>query len=176
MNDNNQNTTRVAKNPTNNAKVQDLLQECEQMTTPPMPIAAAELQEVYQNALLGKQAVENLRPISKDRGFRNLLLKQYKEYSAIAKEIETYADSYGVQLNNINIVNRSMMYLSSVFGTVGDKSNSKLAQMMIQGINMGIISITKLINKKEEEQENVDFAEKMLQLLQDNLEEMKLFL
>ena len=36
-------------------------------------------------------SVEILRPISKDRSFRSLLLKQYKEYSQIATEMEKEA-------------------------------------------------------------------------------------
>lgn len=176
MNDTNQSKTKLDRSPVNDKKVKNLLKECEELSSPEQKIEPTELQEVYQNAMLGKYAVENLRPLSTDRGFRNLLLKQYKEYSAIAKEMEAYADKFDMELHGINIINRGMMYFSTMMNTIGNKSNSKLAEIMIQGINMGIISITKIINKKSSENPSSQFAEKMMELLHANLEEMKLFL
>lgn len=184
MNDNNQGKIRTERSPINDRKVKTLLKECEELSSPEPQIEPTDLQEVYQSAMLGKYAVENLRPISTDRGFRNLLLKQYKGYSAIAKEMETYADKFNIELHGVNVVNRGMMYFSTIFGTISNKSSSKLAEMMVQGINMGIISITKLLNKKPTESQGItpseiksaDFAEKMIEVLHTNLEEMKLFL
>lgn len=180
MNDNYQDNTTLETNQIKDKEVRDLLRECEELSSPEPQIEPTELQEVYQNAMLGKYAVEYLRPLSTDRGFRNLLLKQYKGYSAIVKEMENYADSFSIQLQGVNIVNRGMMYFSTLVNTIGNKSNSKLAEMMIQGINMGIISITKIINKKPvnviSEDPSTSFAEKMMEVLHANLEEMKLFL
>lgn len=176
MNDINQSKTQLDRNPVNDKKVKNLLKECEDLSSPEQKIEPTELQEVYQNAMLGKYAVENLRPLSTDRGFRNLLLKQYKEYSAIAKEMEAYADKFDMELHGVNVINRGMMYFSTMMSTIGNKSNSKLAEIMIQGINMGIISITKIVNKKSSENPSSQFAEKMMEVLHVNLEEMKLFL
>ncbi|MBO5304815.1 MAG: hypothetical protein J6A99_03970, partial [Clostridia bacterium] len=60
--------------------------------------------------------------------------------------------------------------------TISDKSNSKLSEIMIQGINMGIISTTKIVNKIEDENKDCPYARRLLDLLSKNLEEMKLFL
>lgn len=176
MNDNYQGNTRQERNPINKESVKNLLRECEELSSPNPNIEPTELQEVYQTAMLGKYAVENLRPIATDRGFRNLLLKQFKEYSVIAKELEVYADKHDIEIHGVNIINRGMMYFSTMVNTIGDKSNSKLAEMMIQGINMGIISITKIINSKSTGDSSTDFAKNMMELLKVNLEEMKLFL
>lgn len=176
MIDNNQSSIKTERNAETDQRVKSLLKECENLSSPQPKIAPSVLQEVYQNAMLGKYAVENLRPLSSDRGFRNLLLKQYKEYSAIAKEIEVYADKVGMDVKSINIFSRGMMYFTTMMNTIGNKSNSKLAEIMIQGINMGIISLTKIINKKSDEEESHSFAKKMMEVLDKNLEEMKLFL
>lgn len=135
-----------------------------------------ELQEIYRNAAVGMESVEILRPLSRDRGFRNLLLKQYGRYSAVAREMELYAAERGVELTDPSVFAKGMMYFTTLVNTVKDKSNGKLAEIMIQGINMGIISITKVINRLSDEGKSNDFAERMLLLMQNNLEEMKLFL
>ncbi len=170
------NKTRLERSPVVDEKVKSLLRECEQLSTPEPKIEPVDLQEVYHNAILGKYAVENLRPLSSDRGFRNLLLKQYKGYSAIVKEMETYADKFNIELRKVNALVRGRMYFGTLVSTIGNRSNSKLAEIMIQGLNMGIISITKILNKKSNEDPSTNFASVMLEVLQGNLEEMKLFL
>lgn len=176
MNDNNLSSLKEERNAETDQRVKSLLKECENLSNPQVKIDPSVLQEVYHNAMLGKYAVENLRPLSSDRGFRNLLLKQYKEYSAIAKEIEVFADKTNSDIKDVNVFSRGMMYFTTMMNTIGNKSNSKLAEIMIQGINMGIISLTKIINKKSDEEESHTFAQKMMEVLSKNLEEMKLFL
>ncbi|MBR1748017.1 MAG: hypothetical protein IJ735_07425 [Clostridia bacterium] len=136
----------------------------------------AELQEVYKNAILGMQSVEDLRPLSTDRGFRNLLLKQYGRYAAVAKDVEIYAADRGIELDDPSLFAKGMMKMTTMFNTIKDKSNSKLAEIMVQGINMGIISVTKVINRLSDEHRTNEYADRMLNLMQQNLNEMKLFL
>lgn len=139
-------------------------------------INKAELQEIYKNAVLGMESVEDLRPLSADRGFRNLLLKQYGRYAAVAKDVELYAAEHGVELDDPSIFAKGMMKMSTMWNTMRDRSNSKLAEIMVQGINMGIISITKVINRLSDEHRSNEYADRMQRLLQENLNEMKLFL
>lgn len=139
-------------------------------------INRAELQEIYKNAVLGMQSVEDLRPLSHDRAFRNLLLKQYGRYAAVAKDIELFATEHAVELDDPSLFAKGMMKMSTMFNTIADRSNSKLAEIMVQGINMGIVSITKVINRLADEGRTNEYAERMLKLMQENLNEMKLFL
>lgn len=139
-------------------------------------ISEADLQEVYKNACTGKESVEILKSFSSNKGFRNLLIRQYKEYSSIAKEIELYANQLGYSLEKTSVFAKGMMYMTTAINTIKDKSDSKLSEIMMQGINMGIISLTKLNNKLSEENRSCHLADSLLSLLMKNLEEMKLFL
>ena len=146
------------------------------MTIRPEEVNRAELQEIYKNAVLGMESVEDLRPLSSDRGFRNLLLKQYGRYAAVARDVELYAAEHGVELNDPSLFAKGMMKMSTTWNTMRDRSNSKLAEIMVQGINMGIISIAKVINRLADEGRTNEYADRMQRLLQENLNEMKLFL
>ena len=148
----------------------------ENMTDRHGDIDKAELQEVYKNAVLGMQSVEDLRPLSKDRAFRNLLLKQYGRYTAVAKDVELYATQHGIELSDPSLFAKGMMKMTTAINTMMDRSNSKLAEIMVQGINMGIVSITKVINRLSDEHRTNEYADRMLELMQENLNEMKLFL
>lgn len=157
-----------------NEKVKELLSDCKSDITD--HINKEELQEIYKNAILGMESVDILRPISNDRGFRNLLLKQYRRYASIAKEMELYAAEKGDNLNDPSLFAKGMMHVTTAINTLKDKSNSKLAEIMVQGINMGIISIMKIINRLSDEERSNKYADKMLAVMQENLNEMKLFL
>lgn len=135
-----------------------------------------EMQEIYHNALAGMDSVEILRPISKDRSFRSLLLKQYKEYSQIATEMEKEAKARGAELKKPSFMAKALMYMSAKVSTLKDKSSSRLAEIMIQGIDMGIISVVKVVNRLEAENRTNEYVQKMADILAKNLEEMKAFL
>lgn len=157
-------------------KIRQLEREAEDMKETELNLGKDELQEVYRNATVGMESVEILRPLSSDKGFRNILIKEYKCYSQIAKDIELYAEENNIELDEPSLFAKGMMYITTTVNTLKDKSASKLAEIMIQGINMGIISLIKVINKASDEGRENSFAEAMLKVLQNNLEEMKLFL
>ena len=141
-----------------------------------MKISEQDLQEVYKNTSTGRDSVDILRSFSANKGFKNILIRQYKEYASLGKEIEMYANKLGYDLQKNSFLAKSMMYVTTAVNTIKDKSDSKLAEIMIQGIDMGIIAMTKLINKNSDEDKTCSFAESLLALLQKNIEEMKLFL
>ncbi|MBR1624582.1 MAG: hypothetical protein IJ676_02450, partial [Clostridia bacterium] len=137
-----------------------------------MKISEQDLQEVYKNTSTGRDSVDILRSFSGNKGFKNILIRQYKEYASLGKEIEMYANKLGYDLQKNSFLAKSMMYVTTAVNTIKDKSDSKLAEIMIQGIDMGIIAMTKLINKNSDEDKTCSFAESLLALLQKNLEEM----
>ena len=139
-------------------------------------VTEEELREVYKNACTGKESVEILKAFSSDKGFRNLLIRQYNEYSSLANDIELYADKLGYRLEKTSVFAKGMMYFTTAVNTMKDKFDSKLSEIMMQGINMGIVAMTKLTNKLSDENRSCDLANALLDLLKKDLEEMKMFL
>ena len=61
--------------------------------------------------------------------------------------------------------------------TMGDKSPSHIAEMMIQGNTMGVTKSLRVIHDYSMEDERVsDLANKLLETEQNNIEQMKPFL
>ncbi len=139
-------------------------------------ISEEELQEIYHDAMLGKVSVEILRPLSQDRAYKDLLTKQYDGYDKISRKAEDCAVKCGIELKDPTGFSRGMMYCTTMMNTMKDKSSSKLAEIMIQGINMGIISLTKIGNKLRCEGKNNELVNEMSDLLEDYLEQNKQFL
>lgn len=134
------------------------------------------IQEIYRCARLGAISVEVIKPFVNDKGYRSLLLRQYSEYNALSKEIEVYCTKQNIEIKGSNPMNKFVMFMTTAANTLRDKSNSKLSEIMIQGINMGIISITKVHNWLSDNGKRNDYADRMMFLLQQNLEDLKLFL
>ena len=87
------------------------------------------------------------------------------------------AATQGYDLKPSNILNKAVMYGSTLLNTIADRSTGKLAEIMIQGINMGIISLLKVTNNIDAELQ-IDFSmsDKLMQMLQNNLESLKAYL
>lgn len=135
------------------------------------------LQEVYKGATTGMQSIEVIRPMAKDKAFKNMLFRQYNEYKSLSKEIELQAANQGYDLRPSNIINKAMMYGTVLFNTMNDRTNSKLSEIMIQGINMGIISLVRVTNSLDADlQIDQTLSNKLMQMYQNNLEAFKAYL
>ncbi len=135
-----------------------------------------EVREIYRNLTAGKDSVETLRPMSADSAFREVLLRQDKDYSDLCARVEGYAAENGYDLKELSPMAKGMMHISASLNALTDKSSSKLASIMLQGIDMGVISISKIVNKLHKEGASCPIAEDMLDMLERNALEMRAFL
>ena len=60
--------------------------------------------------------------------------------------------------------------------TFMDKSNSKTAELLLQGTNMGIIEGRKLLNHKDADKKVNDLVQKYVDMQEKAVEELKKFL
>ena len=60
--------------------------------------------------------------------------------------------------------------------TLKDNSNSKIAELLLQGTNMGIIEGRKILNKKEIDKKVNELIEKYVTMQEDNVEILKQYL
>lgn len=135
------------------------------------------LQEIYKTATQGMQSVEIIRPMVKDKALKSILFRQYNGYKALTKEIELQSANEGFDLRSSSFFTKAMMYGSLLMNTVSDRSSSKLAEVMIQGLNMGIISLVKVKNNIDPEVKvDLTFADKLMDMLHNNIEALKPYL
>lgn len=134
------------------------------------------LQEIYTTVRLGMIASDILAPITSDKGFRNLLLKQHREYNALAKDIELYCSDRKIKIVDNTFMPKAMMQMSATFSTAMDKSNAKLSQIMLKGVNNGILKVTAMQNRLSDIGETCEYADRAMCLLRQDYEDYKLFL
>ena len=137
------------------------------------------LSEIYKNAKMGADSIINLLPSVKDDNLRSLMTRQLDGYEKYAARAAKHLESRGVAPKEENLVTRVSARIGMAFQTMMDSTTSHIAQMMIEGSNMGITDMIKLLNgyaPQDNVEEAVRLAREVVAFEEHNLELLKRYL
>ena len=152
------------------------------------------LQEVYRGAAMGREAIRLLLPRVENARFRSDLMTQSRQYESTAANAEQQLRALGKCPRELAEGKRNMLRMSLGMNTLLNRETSHLAELMIQGSNMGIVSLTKILNSfgtptqnpAQTQQENLQTAPARNQAIQlardtirfeeDNIDRLKVYL
>lgn len=135
------------------------------------------LDEIHKGACMGMDAIHFVLDKVEDDNFKSELDKEYKQYQDIAKEIEKLYPKYNDDKpHETSAMNKAMTWYGIEMKTMTDKSNSKIAELVLQGVNMGIIEGRKILNKKEINEDVNQIISKYVNMQEESLETLKKFL
>lgn len=134
------------------------------------------LRSLYKGAMAGMSGVEIIKPYIKNRSFRNLVYKHYGAYTELAKDIKTYAAQNNIEVDGVNGFEKAMMTVTTFFTSIADRSTSRLAEMMVKGVNSAIVDCIKMINSFESSGLDVSYVKKALEIYESQLDELKAYL
>ena len=135
------------------------------------------LNYVYQNAEMGKETIPKLTRMVEDVRFREVLEDQLAEYQDIFNKAESRIKERNQQAKGVSTMERVSATTMLNLNTLLDKSNTHIAEMMLQGSNMGVIDITKKLKEcPDADQETKRLADRLLKMEQRNMDELKAFL
>ena len=136
-------------------------------------------EQLYNDADMGYEAVENLMPKVSDKHLRHdmaLHMDGYRHFSRLAKEkLEDAHHTPKKESAMARVPARVGMAMSTMF----DTSPSHVAELMIDGSNMGILSMQKNLNRLRESggaEEAQDVCRKVIDFEQDNIKRMNQYL
>ena len=135
--------------------------------------------EIYKNTKMGADAVINLLPHVRDDGLRSAMTRQLDGYEKYATRAAMHLTEEGVTPKEENWLTRLSARIGMAFNTMLNDSGSHIAEMMVEGSNMGITDLTKLLNHYESVggvEEAVRLAYEVIAFEQHNLEVMKRYL
>lgn len=104
------------------------------------------LQEVYKGAQMGGDALDQILPKVENPGLRGDLQEQRRGYQSISEEAERQLRVLNKCPQPLPGVEKAMLWGSLQGQTLMNKETSHLAEMVIQGSNMGIVNLTKVLN------------------------------
>lgn len=135
------------------------------------------LNEVNKGIKMGMDSISNISEKVQDDNFKDDLKSQYDKYNDILNKITTELGKYDDFPQEVNPMQKAMGWMSVEMKTMNDKSNSKIAEMMLQGINMGIIEGVRLKNQNPDLDTNVqNILNEFIDFQENTAEQLKKFL
>ena len=135
------------------------------------------LDELNKGACMGKDAIHFVLDKVEDDNLKQVLNEQYEKYNNITKRIsELYPEYSNNEPHETNALNKVLTWYGIEMKTITDKSSSKIAEILLQGTNMGIIEGKKLLNHKHTDPEVNKLMEEYVSMQEDAVEKLKKFL
>lgn len=135
------------------------------------------LDEISKGTCMGIDAIDVIIDKVEDKNLVKELKKEYKEYIRIKKEIEDIYPIYNSgKPKETNAVNKFMTEMNIDMRTITDTSNSKIAELLLQGMNMGIIEGRKILNNKKIDKKINDIISDFVNMQEASVEALKEYL
>lgn len=135
------------------------------------------LDEIHKGACMGMDALSYILDKVEDKKFKEVLKQDYNDYKVISKKIEKIYPKYNEgKPHETGPMTKAMTWSSVEMKTMTDTSNSKIAELLLQGNNMGIIEGRKILNKKNLNEEVNDIVSEYVTMQEKSVETLKQYL
>lgn len=135
------------------------------------------LKELHKGAKMGLDSISFVSEKVSEPNFKDNLSFQYAQYSDILDSVNEIYKKYGNIPNENHIMNQTMAWTGIQMNTITNKSNSHIADMLIQGTTMGIIEGRKLLNQNPNiDPEITNVLNTFVKMQENNVEKLKTFL
>lgn len=135
------------------------------------------LDEIHKGAYMGIDAVNFVLDKVQSSELAEVLHKQHNQYKDIARRIEDIYSQYDDgEPHKTSAMNKAMTWYGIEMKTLTDKSDSKIAELLLNGVNMGIIEGRKILNKKNLNKEVDEIVSTYVSMQEDCVEVLKEYL
>ena len=134
------------------------------------------LDELNKGASMGMDAIKFILDKVKDEELHSFLEKQYDEYEDISKKIYKVYPDAKKDPHETSKMNKVMTWYGIEMKTMMDDSTSKIAELLLQGTNMGIIEGRRLLNNKDIDKDTNQLIEEYVDMQEKAVERLKEFL
>ena len=135
------------------------------------------LDELSKGACMGRDAIHFIMDKVEDEDLKKELDRQYREYKEISEEISKIYPEYSEdEPHKTSAMNKMMTWYGIEMKTLMDKTSSKIAELLLQGTNMGIIEGRRLLNHKGTNKEVESLVQEYVDMQEEAVEKLKQFL
>ena len=114
------------------------------------------LKEVCKGVKMGMEAISYVSDKVEDENFKNTLNHEYSMYNNILDKVDDAYSNYNEIPGETSLKDKAMLWYGVQVNTIKDNSTSKLAELLVQGTNMGIIEGRRLLNHNKGLDTDVD--------------------
>ena len=136
------------------------------------------LDEINKGATMGMNAIDDILDKIDSKEFKDMISKQYDDYKRISEHINEIYDNYNddKEPHETTLMNKIMTNMSIEMKTLTDKSDSKIAELLLQGTNMGIIEGRRILNNKKLDEEVSNILKDYVTMQEKCVEKLKDYL
>lgn len=135
------------------------------------------LKECDQGVKMGIEAIDEVMPRVDDHNLEKILSDYKIRHEELKDELEVLLNDVGISGDEPNIMAKGMSKLKTNFKMMMEDSDRTVADLMTDGCDMGIKSLTKYLNQYESAEEKVkDITKKIIRIESDFEEDLKKYL
>ena len=136
------------------------------------------LDELNKGACMGMDAIHFILDKVQDHALKEELNRQYRDYQAICLEIKKIYPEFSTEdkePHKTNKMTKAMTWYGIELRTMFDDRPSKMAELLLQGTNMGIIEGRRLLNHHQTKGKVHDLLRQYVDMQEKAVEKLKNF-
>ena len=132
------------------------------------------LNAVYQNTRTAIQSIEDILPRIQSKKLKDEITKQQEAYYILARQCELFAKDQKIdEIKDNTWLEKAKLWTSIKMSTMWDKSSRKIAELMLLGTFMGIITCYKDQGDHKNISKEIDeIIEKLKELERNNIKRL----
>ena len=138
------------------------------------------LEYIYQTSNMGYQSTNDLIKTlkGKDNKIKKLVEEIEKNYEKYSKESEKMLNKKDIKAKPIGMMAKAMSKMNISKEMMNDNSDANIADMLIQGLTMGNLELTKHIDNyaKTADKKIIDMAKSLRKFGEEYIEKLKVYL
>ncbi len=137
------------------------------------------LQEIYKNVTMGTDSVMTILGKAEDETLRENLSADLDTYEGYAKRAKEKLEAMSVEPKGVSAIAKLPAEMGIAMSTLTDRSNSKMAELMIEGAVMGVSEFKELIREADKNGaslENIRLAGDVLSFHEEMINKMRRYL
>ena len=138
------------------------------------------LTHIYETAEMGSYTITTLltKIKKKENKIKYILEEEIKEYERYIKKSEKLLSEYDVEPKKSSLMAKISSNMGIMMETIMDNSDPALAQMLVEGITMGINIITAKVSsyKMRADKKVIKFAKNFVKFQENEVEKLKAFM
>ena len=137
------------------------------------------LQEIYKSVTMGTDAVMTILDKAEDETLRENLSADLDTYESYARRAKDKLISMSVQPKPVSTMAKIPAEMGIAMSTLTDRSNAKMAELMIDGAVMGVTEFKELIREADRDGaslENIRLAGDVLAFHEEMINKMRRYL
>lgn len=135
------------------------------------------LHDMVKTAVMGMQAIDVVEEYIYNQEFKHFVVHQKDQYKRFSSKINDYMREHGIEEDFYGSVEQAINKGMLKMGAMGTNSDSRVAEQLIKGSNMGLDTLSKNINNpKGISVDLMNIAKDFVTFMGDSLQELRKWL